>query len=217
MLVVAALSPIDYIREYYGPAIQVTNGTGLFPEVLVIQSAFETGWGKSSHAEAPVYNLFGIKADASWQGRVVSSTTSEFENGGWKSYEGTGKVYNNRASALQDGAHKQTLFRVYNSLADSMRNWVKFLQENPRYTTAGVFRAKSPAEQFAALKAGGYATGPKYAEILTDIYNDNYNRFLTVLDELSDTVQDNSGSIAGLVFGTLILFGIAKLVTRDEN
>ena len=178
------LKPADFISKFYPAAINVTRGTNLFPETLVIQAAWESGWGGSSHAEPSINNFFGIKANSLWSGRVVSSTTYEVLGGARKKFVGTGKIYNNRQDAVKDGAHTQTLFRVYNTVQDGLNGWVAFLQDNPRYAKAGVFSAKSPDEQFAALKKAGYATATNYTASLTGLLKSHQSKFDAIIADI---------------------------------
>ena len=86
--------------------------------------------------------FFGIKAGSSWQGDSVSVKTLEFEGG--------------------VPVPRQAKFRSYDSAADSFREYVDVLRNNPRY--AGALNTGSDAKAFAgALQRGGYATDPRYA------------------------------------------------------
>jgi flagellum-specific peptidoglycan hydrolase FlgJ len=175
----------DFGRMYYAKAVQVTEGTGLFPDTLIAQGGLESDWGRSRHAQPDVNNLFGIKADTSWKGKVISSTTTEYVKGKKIKVVGTGKFYKNRQEAINAGANVASLFRVYSDSAEGMRDWVNFLKENPRYTTAGVFMAKNTKEQFEALKRGGYATAPNYANELSDVLATFKRYTANILDEIS--------------------------------
>jgi flagellum-specific peptidoglycan hydrolase FlgJ len=159
-----------YIKRLYQDAVTATRGTGLFPEVLVTQHILESGMKLSSLARN-ANNFFGIKSGSRWTGPVISAPTTEFINNQPVRIGGNWKRYANRTEALRDKVDPASLFRVYATPADGLRGWVEFLQSNQRYTTAGVFAAKTPVEQFAALKRAGYATDPRYLEKLTAIYN----------------------------------------------
>jgi flagellar protein FlgJ len=159
----------EQIREFYKFATIATAGTNLFPATLVTQLLLESGPNLSGLARR-ANNYFGIKSGTSWTGPVISMTTAEFLNGRRQIFSGTNKVYNTRAEAIQAGAEPQTLFRFYPTMTDGFRGWVEFLQRNPRYTAAGVFSARDPLEQFAALARAGYATDPRYLAKLTAVY-----------------------------------------------
>ena len=129
-----------FIERFAQPVLNAVEGTTLFPSVMIAQAALESAWGTSS-LSASFNNLFGIKADPSWKGRSVTMPTREYLNG--------------KYVTIDDA------FRAYDDPADSVRDRVKFLQDNPRYRQ--VFEAKTPSEQAQALQAAGYATDPQYA------------------------------------------------------
>ncbi len=110
------------------------------PEAIVAQAAQETGWG--AHVVGQ-HNLFGIKADESWQGPKVLVRTRE--------------VINGQPVMIDDW------FRDYPSFADSIADQLAFLQANHNYVDAGVFAGMGDVLYFQALQAAGYATDPHYA------------------------------------------------------
>jgi flagellum-specific peptidoglycan hydrolase FlgJ len=180
----------EFLTKYYPSAVAATAGSGLFPETLITQLIGESGYNLSELA-TKYFNFFGIKADKSWKGRVVSKTTFEYYNGVKTPVAGNGKVYIDRDAAIRDGANAVSLFRVYSGVTEGFKGWVNFLKENPLYTRAGLFAATTPQAQFAALKAAGYATDPNYGNYLTNIYNG----LLSTLDTVKKTVKDNAGTI----------------------
>ena len=60
-------------------------------------------------------------------------------------------------------------FRAYNSWEESIKDHGKFLKENPRYTKAGMFKAKDYIGQAYALKDAGYATDENYPILLISL------------------------------------------------
>lgn len=124
---------------------------GVDPAVLVAQAALETGWGKSimrSQDGSSSHNLFGIKAQGTWQGPEARAITSEFRDG---------KMVKETAD-----------FRSYSSYADSFHDLVSLLQNNNRYQ--GVVKAADNPEQFVKeLQKAGYATDPDYASKISQI------------------------------------------------
>jgi flagellar protein FlgJ len=121
------------------------------PRAIVAQAALETGWGRRlirDDAGISGNNLFGIKADARWNGERVSVATLEYEGGLPKPQ---------RAS-----------FRAYPDLAAGFEDYVRFLGENPRYREA--LRNGANAGAYAdQLQSSGYATDPHYAEKIRSI------------------------------------------------
>jgi hypothetical protein len=64
-------------------------------------------------------------------------------------------------------------FRVYASIADSLRDRTSFLKSNPVYTKAGLFdpvTVRDFAKEAAALKKAGYAADEEYVQKLKDVW-----------------------------------------------
>ena len=144
-------SPEAYIREVWNHAVQAGQRIGLDPNVLVAQSALETGWGRKVIQAADgrsSFNLFGIKAGGQWAGETASVNTVEYRDG-LASIE--------RAS-----------FRVYDSVAASFEDYVDFLSANPRYQSA-LEKAADGREFVRELQGAGYATDPEYADKIISI------------------------------------------------
>ena len=189
----------EQIRDLYRAASRATQGTGLFPEVAISQLILESGPSLSSLARR-ANNFFGIKSGTAWTGRVISMTTSEYSGSTRYTVPGTGKIYANRRAAIADGAQPASLFRVYEDPAAGIRGWVSFLQQNPRYTRAGVFTARNPVEQFVALARAGYATDPAYVQKLVGVYN-RYKEFF-----FSPTVRGAAGGTFLIIAALIVLF-----------
>lgn len=138
-------SPEAFVKALWLHAQRAADDLGTRPEVLIAQAALETGWGK--HMIRGVdgsnsFNLFGIKADAGWKGERAVTETVEFKDGLMRKERAT--------------------FRAYDSVSESMADYVQFLKSNPRYQDALNSAADAPA--FAReLSAAGYATDPDYA------------------------------------------------------
>lgn len=160
---------MELIRGYYQDAVKATQGTKLFPEVLVSQLILESGYTLSKLARE-ANNYFGIKSGSTWTGRVISAPTIEYINGQAVKVAGNWQIYASRAAAIAARQPAASLFRVYDNRAAGFAGWVQFLYNNPRYSRAGVFQAKTPFEQFAALARAGYATDPRYLDKLSAIY-----------------------------------------------
>jgi len=142
----------EFVRAVMPHARRVGAELGVDPKLLVAQAALETGWGKSiirNGDGSSSHNLFNIKAHGGWEGDVASTRTTEFVNGA--------KI------KIRDG------FRSYDSFADSFRDYVDFLHENPRYGDA-LKQTDDPAAFARALQTAGYATDPKYADKILSIY-----------------------------------------------
>lgn len=160
-------TPEDFVKQVKPYAEKAARELGVEPEFLIAQSALESGWGSkiaSDSRGAPSNNLFGIKADSSWNGPVASAKTLEFEGG--------------------IGVQQRASFRKYDNLADSFSDYVSFLKSNPRYQTA--LAPTTDAQDFAgALQDAGYATDPRYAEKIRAVMKSNIMRSALASDEKS--------------------------------
>jgi uncharacterized protein (TIGR02594 family) len=139
---------IAFIRDLYCPARAVTKETGMSWELILAQAALECGWGR--RMLPGTNNVFNIKADPSWKGEKRLFNVPEQDK--------HGNVY-----------RVDDWFRVYPSLAASLRDRTAFLRSNPRYAKAGLFddgvKGTLSGEAAALLKAG-YATDKKYVSKL---------------------------------------------------
>lgn len=159
-------SPREFVTELWPQAADAAADLGVAPDVLIAQAALETGWGK--HIVRGVdgsnsHNLFGIKADASWQGRKVFSETVEYSDG---------IMHKERAA-----------FRAYATPADSFKDYVDFLRSNPRYTAA--LQASADGQKYTAeLQRAGYATDPDYSNKINEIVRSETLRDLKNRDAL---------------------------------
>ena len=145
-------SHAEFVETVMPYAEKAANELGVAPQVLVAQAALETGWGqyvqKLPNGKSS-FNLFNIKADTRWDGDSVSVKTLEYRDG---------LAQIERAS-----------FRAYDSYLQSFQDYVDFIKNNPRYETA--LQASTDPEAYAKeLQSAGYATDPKYADKVIDIY-----------------------------------------------
>ena len=144
-------SKADFVRSMLPLARQAGQQLGVDPHALVAQAALETGWGKSVPSTTngqSSFNLFGIKAGASWSGAAVNVPTLEFEDG--------------------VAVRKVERFRSYESPAASFNDYAGLIRNNPRYADA-VGNGENVAAFAEALQQGGYATDPAYAEKMTAV------------------------------------------------
>lgn len=144
-------SPESFVRTLLPFARDAGHALGVAPEALLAQAALETGWGRAvvagPNGEAS-FNLFGIKADSGWSGPRVSSPTLEQEDG----------MLVRRTQA----------FRAYGSYAESFEDYVRFLQENPRYADT-LRQAHDPRLFVQSLQEAGYATDTRYGAKIAGI------------------------------------------------
>ena len=162
-------SPEHFVEQLMPFAEQIGKETGIDPRLMIAQAALETGWGKhmiKGDGSQPSFNLFGIKADSRWSGDAVSITTTEFRGG----------------VAMKERAD----FRAYPDYEASFRDYVDFLQNNPRYRD--VLSSADEPEVFAEkLQEAGYATDPEYGAKIRRIMNRDS---LMTLSMSSDRVKE---------------------------
>ena len=137
--------PKDFVSALTADAKRVQEKIKVPFEVVIAQAALETGWGqkiiKTDSGESS-NNLFNIKADSRWAGEKVQKDTLEFEFGAM--------------------VKKSAPFRAYQSLDESVSDYVNFLTGNERYQEA--LQNPSNVEHFLhGLQKAGYATDPQYA------------------------------------------------------
>jgi flagellar protein FlgJ len=133
----------QFVSRMLPAAQQASQASGVPAQLIMAQAALESGWGRREiRAEdgRNSYNLFGIKADRSWKGSVVETTTTEYVNGAAQKTRAT--------------------FRAYGSYEESFSDYAKFLVSNPRYNN--VRATQDPAEAAHGLQRAGYATDPQY-------------------------------------------------------
>lgn len=145
--------PDQFVRDIWPHAKQAAERLKVAPEGLLAQAALETGWGKhvmrKNNGELS-FNLFGIKASASWDGATTSKPTIEFRNG-----------ISERETAR---------FRAYPDLESTFEDYVRVVGTQPRFDS--VRNHGEDTQAFAeALQESGYATDPAYAKKITAIIN----------------------------------------------
>jgi len=138
--------PKDFVTALTEPAQKVQQQLGVPFEVVIAQAALETGWGqkiiKGTNGESS-NNLFNIKADSRWAGDKITKETLEFEQGAM--------------------IKKSEPFRTYQSLTDSVDDYINFLSTSERYQEA--LQDSGNVEHFLqGLQKAGYATDPQYAD-----------------------------------------------------
>jgi flagellar protein FlgJ len=145
----------DFVSQLHPYAEQAAKELGVEPKVILAQAALETGWGRSvikNGNGSSSFNLFNIKADKVWQGKLAKVTTLEFDQG--------------VAKKVNAG------FRSYDSFEESFRDYVSLIKSNPRYGDA-LKKAGNAQQYMQELQQAGYATDPKYADKVMSIYQGN--------------------------------------------
>lgn len=127
---------LSYIDAFKEAAIEEMNKTGIPASITLAQGILESGAGNSELARN-ANNHFGIKCGAEWGGKVY----------------------------YKDDDQKNECFRVYKDARESYRDHSEFLKRK-RYVSL-FFLDKNDYKSWASgLKAAGYATNPKYPDLL---------------------------------------------------
>lgn len=144
-------TPNEFISTMRPFAEAAANELGIPANILLAQSALETGWGNKviQHGNGQSsHNLFGIKADARWDGQYVNVSSLEYVDGVAK------REFSN--------------FKVYESYKESFEDYVDFIKGNDRYRSA-LQNIGNGEGYIKALQDAGYATDPQYANKVIDI------------------------------------------------
>lgn len=133
-----------YISKYKDIAIAEMNQYGIPASIKLAQALLESGNGNSSLARN-ANNHFGIKCTTAWQGRTV----------------------------LKSDDNPDDCFRVYNNPEESFRDHSEFLLRK-RYAALFELNKDDYIGWARGLKSAGYATNPRYAELLISLI-ERYN------------------------------------------
>lgn len=158
------ISVEEYIATYKDAAIAEQKRMGVPASIILAQGILETENGNSDLVKKS-NNHFGIKCKSTWTGESVTHT---------------------------DDAPNEC-FRKYNSASDSYKDHSDYLYFTPRY--ASLFKLESTDYRGWAfgLKNAGYATNPKYPQILiSNIEKYNLQQYNSpVTDQLLAGQPDN--------------------------
>ena len=128
-----------YIAQYKDIAISEMDQYGIPASIKLAQALLESGNGNSSLARQ-ANNHFGIKCASGWAGKRV----------------------------LKDDDEIDDCFRVYDRPEQSYRDHSEFLLRK-RYAALFELDKNDYVGWARGLKAAGYATNPKYADLLVNI------------------------------------------------
>lgn len=170
--VMLAKSPQEFIERLKPLAEKAAKALGIDENVLLAQSALETGWGSkviAHHNGESSNNLFNIKQGRNWNGDIAQRDTLEIDNG-------IAKI-------------EKANFRSYDSLAESFNDYVRFIKENNRYANA-LENAQTPESYIEHIHAAGYATDPNYADKVKSVYDRILRMRSEEISAPSTSVQD---------------------------
>lgn len=166
---------LNYIRQYKDWAMQEQMRVGIPASVTLAQGIYETGAGSSELATI-ANNHFGIKCKKAWTGETFAHT---------------------------DDAPNEC-FRKYTSAYQSYVDHSNYLSTEKRYQILFTYAVDDYKAWCRGLKQCGYATNPKYAQLIINVIEKfNLNRFTDsaailfatpVLDKNNNTHGPNATS-----------------------
>lgn len=143
----------QYIEKYKEIAVAEMHRVGIPASITMAQGLLESGNGNSRLA-VKGNNHFGIKCKNNWTGETI----------------------------YEDDDAPQECFRAYKTAEESYIDHSLFLKSNKRYAFLFEFDPRDYKAWAHGLKQAGYATNPKYPELLIGIIERNN---LHELDQLT--------------------------------
>jgi LysM repeat protein len=134
----------EYIETYKSIAIKNMQDFKIPASITLAQGILESANGNSELA-INANNHFGIKCTSDWKGKTY----------------------------LKDDDKKDDCFRVYDAALDSYKDHSMFIKNRPRYAALFLLDIYDYKAWAKGLKDAGYATNPKYPELLIKIIEDN--------------------------------------------
>jgi LysM repeat protein len=138
------LSRNEYIEKYKEQAIREMLHSKVPASITLAQGILESADGNSPLAKY-AKNHFGIKCHDGWKGETF----------------------------IMDDDENNECFRKYNSVYESFKDHSEFLSTRSRYASLFDLKTTDYKNWAKGLKKAGYATNPKYADILIGIIEDN--------------------------------------------
>lgn len=159
----------EYIEKYAPLAVEQQTLYGIPASITLAQGLLESANGNSRLA-VEANNHFGIKCGSSWSGNSIR----------------------------HDDDALQECFRAYSSVEESYIDHSLILLERKWYRPLFDLDPKDYKAWAHGLKKAGYATNPRYADLLIKIIEDNelyrYDNFLVADWERSATTEQSAQS-----------------------
>lgn len=142
-----------YIQRFKKIAVVEMHRSGIPASIKLAQAILESAAGKSQLAEK-ANNHFGIKCGSDWKGRTYKKKDDDYKM----------------------GVRVKSCFRAYDNPESSFIDHTKFLTNPSKKSRYGfLFDLKKTDYKGWAkgLKKAGYATNPKYPQLLIKVIEDN--------------------------------------------
>lgn len=157
----------QYIETYKDIAVEDQEVYGIPASIKMAQALLESDCGNSRLA-LEANNHFGIKCKRDWTGPTIS----------------------------HDDDAPGECFRKYASARESFRDHSEFLDKSPRYAKLFELDITDYKGWARELKAAGYATNPRYAELLIKMIEDHELYLLDTQDGLSEWARRSGAPAA---------------------
>jgi LysM repeat protein len=144
----------EYILKWKDEAIRNMNNYGIPASITLAQGILESANGNSALAKYG-NNHFGIKCH-NWDGETIH----------------------------KDDDHKDDCFRSYGSAEESFKDHSEFLTKRGRYEFLFDYKVTDYKSWAKGLKKAGYATNPKYPQLLISLIEKNNLAQYDVLESL---------------------------------
>ena len=139
VLTAQRITPEEYIQTYKDIAMREMRDHKIPASITLAQGLLESGAGNSALARE-AKNHFGIKCHKGWEGKTY----------------------------IMDDDEENECFRKYNNAEESFVDHSLFLTTRNRYAALFDLDITDYEGWARGLKAAGYATNPKYAQLLID-------------------------------------------------
>jgi len=133
-----------YVQTYKDLAIKEMKRSGIPASITLGQGLLESGYGQSSLARK-ANNHFGIKCKVEWTGSTYYHKDDDYD---------------------KNGKLKKSCFRSYDSAEQSYIDHTEFLVHRDRYRELFDYAHTDYVSWAKGLKKCGYATNPRYADML---------------------------------------------------
>jgi len=190
------LSISEYVNTYQKVAVQEMHRSGIPASITLAQGILESASGNSKLSKT-ANNHFGIKCHSDWSGQ---------------------KVYH-------DDDEKNECFRKYKDPISSYIDHSKFLMNKKRYAFLFEYESTDFKSWAYGLKKAGYATNPKYPELLISLIKendlfifDNYKNVIVkgnLINNIAIVYIDKEKSLLGIAKKHDI--SLSKLKKFNEN
>lgn len=152
------MSKTDYVGQYADQAIREMHASDVPASITLAQGMLESDYGNSPLAKY-ANNHFGIKCHKGWEGPTF----------------------------IQDDDEQNECFRKYYEAYESYKDHSKFLSTRDRYASLFDLKTTDYKGWARGLKKAGYATNPKYADLLIRIIEENELYKYDKMVKLKDT------------------------------